>query len=225
MRHVLVWANPVKSIRRERKNESMTFLWPWALILLLLVPLIVWAYIWMLRRKRRYAVRFSSIALIRAAMPRRTRWRRHLPFALFVAGLVWVMLAIARPAAAITVPLSRATIILAIDVSRSMCATDVAPNRLTVAQDAARAFIDDQADGTQIGIVAFTGLAEIVVPPTNDKDGLPRQSTTLQPPSARPSAAPFSNPSMRLPNTMTQLRPAASIYVPASRRRRASSMR
>ncbi len=150
----------------------MSLLWPWALSLLILVPLMVALYIEMLRRKRRYAVRFSNLALIRAAMPRYARWRRHLPFALFVAGLAGALLALARPALALTVPLNRATIILAMDVSRSMCATDVEPNRLTVAQEAARAFINDQPPGAQIGIVAFTGLAEIVASPTDDKEAL-----------------------------------------------------
>ncbi len=84
-------------------------------------------------------------------------------------GLTGVISAAARPVAEMEIPLSRTTIILAIDVSRSMCATDVAPNRLSVAQDAALSFIDGQADGTQIGIVAFAGFAETIVPPTRDK--------------------------------------------------------
>ncbi|MCB0131993.1 MAG: VWA domain-containing protein, partial [Caldilineaceae bacterium] len=150
----------------------MSLLWPWTLLCLILIPLGIALYVWMLRRKRRFAVRYSSLALVRAAMPARQRWRRHLPFGLFMLGLTALVLAMARPVAAITVPQSRASIILAMDVSRSMCATDVPPNRLTVAQEAAQAFIADQAAGTQIGIVAFTGFAEIIVPPTNDKDAL-----------------------------------------------------
>lgn len=150
----------------------MAWLWPWNLLLLALIPLGIAAYVWMLKRRQRYAVRYSSIALLREAMPRRSRWRRHLPFALFMLAMTGLITAFARPVAELTVPMSRATIILAIDVSRSMCATDVAPNRLTVAQDAARAFVAEQADTTQIGIVAFTGLAELVVPPTTDKEQL-----------------------------------------------------
>ena len=150
----------------------MTILWPWLLTLLLLIPLMVAAYLWMLRRKRRFAVRYSSLSLIREALPKRSRWRQHLPFALLLLGLTSLILALARPAAAIEVPLSQTTIILALDISRSMCAIDVAPNRLTVAQDAARAFIEDQVAGTQIGIVAFAQFAEIVVPPTRDKKAL-----------------------------------------------------
>ncbi len=144
--------------------------WPWLLLLLLLIPLSVAAYIWMLRRKRKFAVRYSSLSLIREALPKRSRLRQHIPFALFLLGLTSLIMAMTRPFAEIEVPLSRTTIILAIDVSRSMCATDVTPNRLTVAQEAALAFIEDQADGTQIGIVAFAGFAELIVPPTNDKE-------------------------------------------------------
>ncbi|MFZ1396906.1 MAG: VWA domain-containing protein, partial [Candidatus Promineifilaceae bacterium] len=150
----------------------MNFLWPWLLLFLLIIPLSIAAYIWMLRRRRKFAVRFSSLSLIREALPKSARWRQHLPFALFLLGLTSLILAQARPMAQIEIPLSRTTIILALDVSRSMCATDVAPNRLAVAQDAALAFVEEQADGTQIGLVAFAGFAELVVPPTNDKDVL-----------------------------------------------------
>ena len=150
----------------------MILLWPWFLLLLLFIPLIVAVYIWILRRKRRYAVSYSSLMVIRAALPKRSRWRRHVPMVLFLLGLASLTTALARPVAAVEVPLSQTTIILALDVSRSMCATDVSPNRLSVAQEAALKFIDDQADGTRIGIVAFAAFAEIIVPPTNDKDTL-----------------------------------------------------
>ena len=150
----------------------MTVLSPWLLLLLLLIPLLLAAYIWMLRRRRKFTVRYSSLSLIREALPKRSRWRRHLPFALLLLGLAGMLTAVARPVALVEVPLSRTTIILAIDVSRSMCASDVEPNRLTVAQEAALAFIEDQADGTQIGVVAFADFAELVVPPTTDKDVL-----------------------------------------------------
>jgi Ca-activated chloride channel family protein len=150
----------------------MSFLWPWLLLLLLLIPLLIAAYIWVLRRKKKYAVSYSSLSLIREALPKRSRWRQHLPFALYLLGLACLAAAVARPVAAVTVPLNRTVIVLAMDVSRSMCSTDVEPNRLSVAQEAALAFVDDQADETRIGIVAFAGFAEIVVPPTNDKQAL-----------------------------------------------------
>lgn len=150
----------------------MSVLSPWLLLLLLLIPLLIVAYVWILQRRRKHAVRYSSLSLIREALPERWRWRQHLPFALLLLGLTGLLTAVARPVALVEVPLSRTTIILALDVSRSMCANDVAPNRLTVAQEAALAFIEDQADGTQIGIVAFADFAEVVAPPTTDKEAL-----------------------------------------------------
>ncbi len=140
--------------------------------MLWLIPLLIAVYIWLLKRKRRFAVRYSSLVLIHEALPAGSSWRRHLPFALFLLSLISLMIALARPVAKVEVPLSRTTIILALDVSRSMCATDVPPNRLTVAQEAALAFIEDQPAGSQMGIVAFAGSAEIVVPPTRDKEVL-----------------------------------------------------
>lgn len=150
----------------------MTLLWPWLLLLLGIIPLLIAVYIWVLRRKRRFVVRYSSLSLLREALPKWSHWRRHLPFALFLLGLTSLIAAVSRPVVSVEVPLSRTTIILALDVSRSMCATDVPPNRLTVAQEAALAFIEAQPAGTQIGIVAFAGFAEIVVPPTRDKEML-----------------------------------------------------
>lgn len=157
----------------------MSVLSPWLLLLLFLIPLLLAAYVWMLRRRRKFAVRYSSLSLIREALPERSRWRQHLPFALLLLALASLLLAVARPVALVQVPLSRTTIILALDVSRSMCATDVEPNRLAVAQDAALAFIEDQADGTQIGVVAFADFAELVVPPTTDKEALTSAVGTL----------------------------------------------
>ena len=150
----------------------MSFTWPLALLSLLTVPLLLGAYVWQLRRKRRAAVRYSSVALIRAAMSKGSRWRRHLPVALFLAGLVSLGVASARPHATMDVPISRTSVILALDVSRSMCSTDVKPNRMAVAQDAARAFVDDQPSGMRIGLVAFAGFAELIVPPTRDRQQL-----------------------------------------------------
>lgn len=150
----------------------MSFSWPWLLLGLLLIPLLIIVYFWVLRRRRKYAVRYSSLSLIREALPKRYRWRQHLPFALFLVSVASLVTALARPSAEVDVPLNRTTIILAVDVSRSMCATDVSPNRLSVAQEASLAFVEAQADETRIGIVAFAGLAEVVVPPTNNKDVL-----------------------------------------------------
>jgi Ca-activated chloride channel family protein len=157
----------------------MTFLWPHLLLLLAVPPLLVLAYLLILRRRRRYAIRYSSLSLLREALPDRWRWRRHLPAALFLLSVTSLLVALARPAAVAQVPLSRTTIILALDVSRSMCSTDVDPNRLTVAQDAASRFIEEQADNTRIGIVAFADRAELVVPPTSDKEKLRQALATM----------------------------------------------
>src|SRR5262245_30981997 len=111
----------------------MNLLWPGFLLLLGLIPLLIGVYIWILRRRRRFAVRYSSLALVREALPQHSRLRRHLPFALFILALTSLMIALARPAASVSVPTGRTTIIMAMDVSRSMCSTDISPNRLEAA--------------------------------------------------------------------------------------------
>jgi Ca-activated chloride channel family protein len=157
----------------------MDVLWPGFLLLLGLLPLIVGAYIWMLRRRRRYAVRYSSLSLVRAALTKQSRWRRHLPFALFVIALGSLSVALARPVAIVAVPTGQTTIVLAIDVSRSMCATDIPPNRLLAAEEAALSFIRSQANTRQISIVAFAGFAEMIQSPTSDQDVLETAITSL----------------------------------------------
>src|SRR5437764_13992142 len=111
----------------------MSLLWPGFLLLLGLVPLIVVVYIWALRR-RRVGLRYSSLSLVRAALPRYSRLRRHLPFALFLLALSSLTVAMARPVSIVRVPSGQATIILAIDVSGSMRQSDILPSRLEAAQ-------------------------------------------------------------------------------------------
>ena len=125
-----------------------------------------------LRRRRRFAVHYSSLSLIRQAMPGGFRWRRHLPFALMVLAIALLVVALARPFANVTVASSRTTVMLALDVSLSMCADDVDPNRLTIAQTATERFIESQEPGTRVGIVAFAGIAQLIVPPTTDREVL-----------------------------------------------------
>jgi Ca-activated chloride channel family protein len=149
----------------------MDLLWPQFLLLLVLVPLLIAVYIWMLRR-RRVGLRYSSLALVRMALPRYSRLRRHLPFALFLVALVSLIAALARPVQIVTVPTGQATIILALDASGSMRQRDIQPSRLEAAQAAALTFIQSQKANTQIGIVAFAGYAELIQPPTSDQQAL-----------------------------------------------------
>jgi Ca-activated chloride channel family protein len=150
----------------------MSLNWPWALLALLAFPLLLAYRWWARRRRRREAVRVSNLTLIRAALPGRSLWRRRIPLWLFAAGLVVLATGAARPQASVVVPSSNATIMLAIDVSASMCSTDVSPNRLTAAENAARDFIKAQPDDEKIGLVAFSGIAGVEVEPTTDKKKL-----------------------------------------------------
>jgi Ca-activated chloride channel family protein len=158
----------------------MSLTWPWALLALLAFPLLLGFRWWTRQRRRRAAVRISSVTLIRAALPGRSLWRRRIPLWLFAVGLVVLGTGAARPQASVPVPSNAATILLAIDVSASMCSTDVPPNRLTAAQKAAREFIQAQEDGARIGLVTFSGIAGLLVEPTSDKKELLAAIDTLR---------------------------------------------
>jgi Ca-activated chloride channel family protein len=145
---------------------------PYVLFGLLAVPVLVAAYLWQLRRRRRAAIRFSHVALLRKAVPRQRSWRRHVPIAMVLAALALLAVAGARPQVRAEVPVSSSAVILAIDVSGSMCSTDVSPNRMSAAQDAVRTFVDDQSDRTRIGLVVFSGFAQLSVAPTTDHEEL-----------------------------------------------------
>src|SRR3954468_13765366 len=147
----------------------MTFAWPLGLALVVAAPLVLGAYLWSLRRRRKQAVTYSSVALLRSVIPARSRWRRHLPVGLLIASLAVLAIASARPQVNRNVPIARTSIILALDVSRSMCATDVDPNRLSVEQKAAKEFVDNQVAGTRMGLIIFAGTAQLAVAPTNDR--------------------------------------------------------
>jgi Ca-activated chloride channel homolog len=150
----------------------MSFAWPLALVSLVVVPALLLSYWLLLRRRRKQAVRYSSVALLRTVLPKRNRWLRHLPVALLLAGLVALALAAARPHVMRNVPYARTSVILALDVSGSMCSNDVEPNRLTVAQTATRTFVEKQPSDVRMGLVVFSGFAELVVPPTKDRKAL-----------------------------------------------------
>ena len=149
----------------------MTFLWIGLLALVLVVPVLIAIYLWS-QRRRRPAARYSSLSLIRAALPGASRLRRHLPFALFAAGIAALVIALGRPVVVLSVPANSATIILAMDVSGSMCSTDIDPTRLEAAEKAAIEFVTSQSAGSEIGLVAFSGLAAVIQPPTTDQQAL-----------------------------------------------------
>jgi len=149
----------------------MDLLWPGFLLLLVLIPTMIAVYLWALRR-RRFAVRYSSLSLLRDAIPQDARVRRHLPFGMFLFGLGSLVFALGRPVAIVSIPTDQTVILLSIDVSRSMCSTDVSPSRIEAAQAAALSFIQQQKPGTRIGIGAFSSFAEIVQAPTTDQDAL-----------------------------------------------------
>jgi Ca-activated chloride channel family protein len=148
----------------------MTFIWPTLLWLLLLVPLLVTFYLWLLRRRRRAAVRYASLLTVKEALGAGPGWRRHVPPALLLTALTLLLIGVARPAAVITLPSERDTVILAMDVSGSMRAADVDPDRITASQLAAKAFVADQPRTTRLGVVAFAGTAMTVQQPTLNRD-------------------------------------------------------
>lgn len=149
----------------------MNFLWPQYLWLLLAVPVLVAAYVALLRRKKA-AVRYADLSLVKSAMSSTQRFRRHVPPLLFLCAIVATLLAAARPTATITLPSDARTVILAMDVSLSMRATDVDPNRIVAAQAAARTFVQELPQDIRAGIVTFAGTALVVQPPTHNREDL-----------------------------------------------------
>jgi Ca-activated chloride channel homolog len=148
------------------------FLWPEFLALLLFVPLLAGLYVWLLRRRKRLSVRYANLSLVKEALGRGPGWRRHVPPALFLLALIALFVAVARPTAVLTLPSQHETIILAMDVSGSMRAADVEPNRLTASQVAAKAFVNEQPRNARIGVVSFAGTAALVQPPTQNKEDI-----------------------------------------------------
>jgi len=148
----------------------MNFLWPTALWLMLLVPLLVLAYVWLLRRRKKNALNYASLALVKQAVGQTSRWKRHLPPLLMLLAIGVLLFAAARPTAVIKLPSAQETIILAMDVSGSMRAADVQPSRLVAAQDAAKAFVGELPRHVRIGVVSFAGTAAVVQAPTQSRE-------------------------------------------------------
>ncbi len=158
----------------------MVFLWPTLLWLLLVLPLLVLLYLWLLRRRKAAAVPYPGLALVRQALGPGHGWRHHVPPLLFLLGLAALLVAAARPLAVLQLPSQQQTIILAMDVSGSMRATDVQPDRLTAAQNAAKAFIKDLPRHVRVGVVAFAGTAQLAQLPTQSHEDLLKAIDSFQ---------------------------------------------
>jgi Ca-activated chloride channel family protein len=150
----------------------VTFVWPDLLWLLLALPLLILAYVLVLRRKQRIALRYANLTVVKGAIGTGYRFRRHVPPLLFLVALALMIVAIARPSAVVMLPSQHQTVILAMDVSGSMRAKDVEPSRLEAAQSAARAFIADLPSSTRVGIVSFAATASVVQPPTENREDI-----------------------------------------------------
>jgi Ca-activated chloride channel family protein len=159
---------------------ALTFLSRSRLWFLLVVAALIAAYVVMQLRRKEYAVRFTNLNLLDSIAPKRPTWRRHVPAAAFVLAMIALVTAFAQPARPVKVPRERATVVMAIDVSLSMEATDVSPNRLVAAQEAAKSFVDIVPGRLNIGLVAFSGAAQVLVSPTTDHALLKRGIDTLQ---------------------------------------------
>ena len=150
----------------------MNFMWPQFLWLLLAVPLLVLVYLWLLKRKKKLTLRYASLSIVKEAMGTSMRWRRHIPPVLFLLAIAAMLVAASRPFAVIALPSTQETIMLAMDVSGSMRATDVKPNRLVASQNAAKAFLNELPRTVKVGIVAFAGSAQVVQPATLSREDL-----------------------------------------------------
>jgi Ca-activated chloride channel homolog len=147
----------------------VSWLSPERLWLLAGVAALAVAYVLLQRRRSRYAVRFTNLKLLDRVAPHRPQWRRHVPAGLFLAMLALLVVGFARPQSEVQVPRERATVLVAVDVSRSMLATDVAPDRLNAAKAAAREFVAELPEEFNVGLVGFAGTASVFVPPVTDR--------------------------------------------------------
>ena len=150
----------------------MKFLWPEMLWFLLAVPAMVAWYVYLLRRRSKAALRYASLSVVKEALGAGQGIRRHLPPLLLLLALTGMLVAMARPNAVVLLPSQHETVMLAMDVSGSMRATDVQPNRFTAMQEAARAFIAELPQTTRVGIVSFAGTAALVQPPTRNREDM-----------------------------------------------------
>ncbi len=150
----------------------MTLEWSGLLWLLFLVPVLALAYLWAQRRRRKYAARYASLIVVKDALGKGPGIRRHIPVILFLAGLAVGIFALSRPSATVMLPSNRGTVILALDISGSMRAHDIKPNRLDAAKAAAKSFVEKQPHRIRVGLVAFAGTAALVQAPTTVREDL-----------------------------------------------------
>ncbi|MDV8023281.1 VWA domain-containing protein [Rhodococcus sp. IEGM 1330] len=153
---------------------------PWWLGFLVVVIALTVGYVWIQRRKQKHVLRFSNMELLESVAPDRPNRLRHLPTALVLVGLMFLTVALAGPTADQRVPRNRATVMLVIDVSLSMEATDVEPTRLAAAQEAAKSFADGLTPGINLGLVAFAGTASVLVSPTANREATKSAIDKLQ---------------------------------------------
>jgi Ca-activated chloride channel family protein len=158
----------------------MDFLSPNYLWLLLVVAVLAGAYLLVQLRRKRYVARFTNVELLGSLAPRRPGWRRHLTFALLLIGLTVLTVGVARPSATVKVPRDNATVVLAIDVSLSMEATDVLPSRIAAAKSAGERFVGLLPTRINLGMVSFGGQANLLVPPTLNRPSVRRAVSGLQ---------------------------------------------
>ena len=147
----------------------MTFQSPWWLLALIAVVALAGFYVLLQLRRARYAARFTNVALLGSLVPKRAGWRRHVAFGLVCLGLGVLVVSLAAPSTEIRVPRERATVIMAVDVSLSMQATDIEPDRFRAMQTAAKEFVEVLPERINLGLVSFAGTATTVVPPTTDR--------------------------------------------------------
>jgi Ca-activated chloride channel family protein len=148
----------------------MTFLWPEMLWLLTAVPVLIATYLFLLSRKKKSTLRYPNLSLLKEAMGGGQRFRRHIPPLIFLLALTVLIFAMARPSAVVTLPTQHETVILAMDTSGSMRATDVEPSRIGAAQAAAKSFVADQPRRTRIAVVTFAGTAAVAQAPTDNRE-------------------------------------------------------
>src|SRR5262245_12109061 len=159
----------------------MSFIWPAMLILLLTIPVCVVLYLRLQRRRQRLIASYGNLGLMQGALGRRLGARRHIPQALFLVGLIFLLIGLARPQAAVSLPRAEGTVILAFDVSGSMAAEDLKPTRMEAAKAVAREFVQRQPHGTQIGVVAFSESGLTVQPPTDEQEAVLATLNRLSP--------------------------------------------